>query len=182
MKRSYFPYFILVFVISILANWAVQMIYYYYMILQNPQAFNGVRTLFDYQTGFIGDTIIVPLMNTMILFSFLAAKFKLKTRVLFSGVLVGFFGDVLLHFMQGELKLTNWSMPKPFEWNFVSYWHMISFFFQLTYITLFFILLFEHKSRNVKKGPLIFAITTVLSLMILFIALFLQDYRGLLTI
>lgn len=179
MKRSYIKYLAIVYLVTFAADWLVQMIYYYYESSVNPHAFFGLRTLYDYQTGFIGDTIIVPIMNVMILFTFLVARFKPSIRALSTGALIGFLCDLFVHFMQGELKLVNWSMPKPFEWNTVSYWHMVSFFFQLTFIALFFILLVGKKPKRAKHTQLFVGITSVLALMVVFIAMFWHDYHNL---
>jgi hypothetical protein len=170
-------YLALTIVISLTFNWFVQLFYYMYEININPQAFAGVKTLFDYQTGIIGDVLLLPIINMLILFVFISLPKDVK-KLPFLGVAVaGALGDFFMHFMQGHLKLTNWSMPHPFEWNFVTYWHMFSLFFQLGFIFAFFYLMVCYW-RDLKKDPWVMdSAAGVISLLLVFIILFMHDYN-----
>ncbi len=172
-------YLALVIIISLIFNWFVQLFYYLYQTSINPQVFAGVKTLFDYQTGVIGDVLILPVTNMLIIFVFLQLPKDAK-RLPFLGVFgFGALTDFLMHYMQGRLGLINWSMPKPFQWDFVSYWHMISLFFQLSYLFAFFYLVIRYR-KDLKHGPWVKdAVAGVFSLLILFIILFLHDYNWL---
>ena len=171
--RAVSPY-ILVMFISLLANWMVQLGYYEYTIRTNPLAFTGERTLLDYKTGIIGDVIVIPLMNAAILYVLLQLK-PTFNRVHYVGLAAcGLAADALLHFMQGTLKLANWSMPVPFNWDFVGYWHMFSFFFQISFVFLFFYLAYQSWLRRDVKA--LRATCIVIVLILTFLVLFMYDY------
>src|SRR5579862_4748841 len=67
------PYGLIV-LASITANWFVQLGYYLYMVHRNPLAFRGARTLLDYTTGYVGDLVLVPLLNVTILYILLRLR------------------------------------------------------------------------------------------------------------
>jgi len=170
-------YLALTLVISLVFNWFIQLFYYMYEIRINPDAFAGVKTLFDYQTGIIGDVLLLPIINMLILFVFLNLPKEVKKLPILGISVVGALGDFFMHYMQGHLKLTNWSMPIPFHWNFVTYWHMVSLFFQLSFIFAFFYLLFRYP-KSFKTDPWVLdSAAGVISLLLVFIILFMHDYN-----
>jgi hypothetical protein len=172
-------YLALALVVSLTFNWFVQLFYYLYMINTNPGVFSGVKTLFDYQTGIIGDVLILPIVNMLIIFVFLSLPKDVKKLPLLGIVVAGGLGDFLMHYLQGKLGLVNWSMPTPFEWNFVTHWHMISLFFQLSWLFAFFYLVVRY--RKDLRGQLWVrdAVAGVFTLLLLFLILFLHDYNWL---
>lgn len=87
--------------------------------------------------------------------------------------------DIAAHYVQGRLKLVNWSMPKPFKWNFAGYWHMISFPFQIGYILLFFNILIMNIDIVMSEVVIRYALYSVLGLMIVFILLYCRDNKWL---
>lgn len=170
---SIWPYVLVAFV-SLTCNWFAQLAYYEIVIHHNALAFSGEQTLFDYKTGIIGDVLLLPIINAGILYVLLHRRPILTRFPYVSAILVGLFVDGLLNFLQGFLKLTNWSMPKPYEWDFVSYWHMASFLLQISFVLLFFYTVMRPgkvlnlKVRRITEG--------ILGLMSVFVLLFLYDY------
>jgi hypothetical protein len=164
----------LIICVSLIFDWFIQLTYYIVVTHHNPSAFSGQRTLFDYKTGIIGDVLLVPITNAAILYVLLHAQPKLTKRAYAIVAILGLFTDITLHFMQGYLKLENWSMPKPYEWNFVSYWHMVSFLLQISFIILFFYIAIT-SGRTFTPKVRWAALCAFLS-MGTFIALFLYDY------
>jgi hypothetical protein len=165
---------------SMIADWFVQLSYYLYETSRNPHIFNGERTLMDYRTGFIGDLILLPIMNAVIFYVLLHSTQKLKRVHLLHVAFLGLAADILLHFFQGYLQLTNWSMPRPYQWDFVSYWHMVSFFFQISFVILFVYIAVRRLSASDRR--VVMASYCVVAMMGLFVLLFLQDYVPLHTI
>lgn len=173
-RHPYARYYVLIVCISLLFNWFIQLAYFLYRTHINPHAFAGERTLLDYTTGVIGDVVIVPLINVTILYIALHTPVRLSRKLVLwiagSSLLI----DIATHFFQGYLRLTNWSMPKPFEWDFVSYWHMISYFFQMSFIVLFLYLVAQGAFR--RGAGILHATRAVFALMATFVVLFVWDY------
>lgn len=167
-------YYVAIILVSLIANWFVQLGYYLYETSRNPLVFHGERTLMDYKTGFIGDLVLIPIMNAVILYIILKSKSNLVRLHLYHVALCGLLADILLHFFQGYLRLTNWSMPRPFQWDFVSYWHMVSFFFQISFVILFVYVTIRRLAIDDKR--VLMATYVVFGMMGLFVLLFLQDY------
>lgn len=169
-----FPYIVII-TLSLINNWGVQLGYYIYRKAKDPDAFWGQRTLLQYYTGYIGDVIIVPLINILIYYFMVNIGYKPR---LFE--LVGAYGaalvlDFFTHFYQGKTKMTNWSMPRPFRWNFAGYWHMISFPIQISYLLLFLWLLVHNGMRVLSDGKLVATTIGVIALMWMFLILYRID-------
>lgn len=182
MKYKLIFYLLLILALSFIANWGVQLSYYYFTIAQNPLAFNGLKTLLDYQSGVIGDTLLLPIMNDLMFYCLFSLKLTLKKLPFIKIAILSLAADFLIHTLQGALGLTNWSMPKPFQWNLVSYWHMITLFLQLFLIFLFFYSVFRYSREMSVNRRINNAGLAALVLFLIFLVLFLHDYSWLLGI
>lgn len=176
----------MVVLVSLTMNWFIQLGYYFWRKHQNPKAFAGQRTLLNYYTGFLGDGVVVPLINVLIFYIIVSMGQREGIGMIgaiggIKGVslafTVGLMVDILAHYLQGKLKLTNWSMPRPFHWNFAGYWHMISFSIQLGYLALFFWIIWTKWVMISSDSGLALAAIEILSLMVVFILLYAKDNR-----
>lgn len=160
--------------ISLVFNWCMQFGYYLIAKHKNKHAFEGQKTLLAYTSGYIGDAIVLPIMNCFIVYLFLTYGIHLtQTEYIVIGI-IGLTSDILLHFFHGHLKLTNWSMPQPFSWNFAGKWHMFSFFFQISFVYLFFYWFIKNFSYvSIRNAHATYA---VFGCVIVFLLLFLFDY------
>lgn len=179
MKSRLIFYLLLIFALSFIANWGIQLSYYYFTIAQNPLAFNGLKTLMNYQTGVIGDALLLPIMNDLMFYCLFSLKLNFKKLPLLKIAIISLSVDLLIHALQGTLEITNWSMPKPFQWNLVSYWHMISLFFQLLLIFLFFYSVFRYSREIEAKRRINNTALVALVLFLIFLVLFIHDYSWL---
>ena len=161
--------------LSLILNWLVQLAYYLYKVGKNPKAFGSHRTLLDYYTGYIGDGIILPIINVLIFFLLRSLNFPLDNLIIGISVGMGIAANVLVHYFQGKKELTNWSMPKPFDWNFAGKWHMISFPIQASYIGIFINTLLLRNELINGRGQMLL-ILAVFALFFLFIILLIKDY------
>lgn len=179
MSKATIFYLLAVFIVSFMADFGFQLGYYYLSVKSNPQAFVGVKTLWDYKTGFIGDMLLLPVINCLIVYIFLTLKITFKKRTIMVLALLSLLGDFLIHALQGVLNLTNWSMPKPFLWNPVSLWHMISFFFQILFILSFFYAAFAKRDAIGLSSRAHRAGIAASLLILVFLVMFFFDYRRL---
>lgn len=166
---------ILIIIASLILDWLMQLSFYFYTINQNPLAFQGQKTLLEYLTGVIGDGVIAPIINVLVFVFFTTIHLKPQKKTIVKMFILALITDILVHFFQGAFSLTNWSMPKPFAWNFAGYWHMISLPIQMTYLYYFFYTMVV-KWKEVKKNVVLKrSITAVFGLMLLFVVLFFFD-------
>ena len=179
MVRKYYIYYILVFLGSLFTDWIIQFTYYIYKVSLDPGAFRGVKTLFDYNSGIIGDSLLLPSINVLILYLIYSLPVRLKRSLLIKIGFLGVLGDILINYFQGKLNLINWSMPTPFRWSFIGYSHMATFFLQWSYILIFFYILLAHLSQIRKNRQLSEATIAASVLLLIFFVLFLNDYNWL---
>lgn len=179
MNRKLIFYSLVIAVLTYIANWGIQLTFYYFTITKDPLAFNGFKTLLNYQTGIVGDSLLLPLMNSLIFYILVSLRLKAGQLPIWRIAFVSLGSDFLIHFLQGALQITNWSMPKPFQWSFVSFWHMITLFFQLFLVFLFIYCIFHYnKQINLNKKLNLLALLAAL-LLLAFLALFIYDYHWL---
>ncbi len=162
--------------ISLTANWFVQFAYYFYKKRCDPNAFKFERTLLNYYTGYIGDGMILPVLNVLIYLLLVSINFKPGALLVIFSLAIGVLTDIVIHYFQGKKALTNWSMSKPFKWNFAGYWHMVSFPVQIAYISLFFITLVSDFQQIIKNPASILFVLGAFGLMAFFVFLFIIDY------
>lgn len=175
MKLSIIGY-LLIYLSSLSLNWLVQLGYYLYCKQKNPRAFAGQKTLLNYYTGFIGDGIVVPLINTLIYTFILNSSFRPSLLTILSAIAIGLGLDILAHYIQGRFKMVNWSMPKPFDWNFAGRWHMISLPIQMGYITLSAFAFWESRGSVFVARTLYLPLLGIILLCALFCFMFAKDY------
>lgn len=166
----------LIFIFSLTLSWLVQLGYYLYCKQKDPKAFTGQKTLLDYYTGYIGDGIIVPLINTLIYILILNSSFRPSFLTILSAIAIGLGLDILAHYVQGRFKLVNWSMPRPFNWNFAGKWHMISFPIQMGYMALSVFAFWESRGLVFVARTLYLPLLGIVLLCALFFAMFAKDY------
>ncbi len=169
--------YVLILIASFVLSYGVQLSYYIWEKRENPRAFVGQKTLLDYYTGWLGDGFIVPLINVLIYYVTVKMGYKLTPNDLLWAVGCALVLDFLTHFIQGKVKMTNWSMPHPFRWNFAGYWHMVSFPIQTTYLLLFFRLIVHNVRRLVDSWSVLAAIAGIFALMATFLVLYHFDNR-----
>lgn len=166
---------IVIIIISLVFNWLVQLVYYLYKIRKNPKAFGSHRTLLNYYTGYIGDGIILPIINVLIFFLLRSLQFPLDNLIIGLSVGMGILANFAVHHFQAKRELTNWSMPEPYRWNFAGKWHMISFPIQASYLGIFINTIFL-KNEMVDSRGQILLIFAVFGLFFIFLLLFIKDY------
>lgn len=186
MNTDFWFILILIAILSLVMNWGVQLSYYLWKKRKNKRTFAGQKTLLDYYTGYIGDGAIVPIINVLIYYVILIISEERKIGViggigggrgLFLALVVGLAIDILAHYLQGKLKLINWSMPRPFRWNFAGYWHMFSFPIQIAYLALFFGTMVSNFSIVLANLSTRLATAAIVGLMLLFCFLYGKDNR-----
>lgn len=175
MQTEFYIGLAVVYLWSTTFNWLVQLGYYCFAKSRNPKAFTGQRTLLDYKTGLIGDGLIVPLVNILIYIVIYNMTYRPSILAILESFLAAAAIDFIVHYFQGRLKMTNWSMPRLYKWNFAGKWHMVSLFFQATYLILFFRLLMERGHQVMAVEPLRNSTLGVFGLMGVFGILWARD-------
>jgi hypothetical protein len=95
------------------------------------------RATLAYRSALIGDSLLLPLVNVLLDRQLDAWGDGLRPGCLrwsrlARALLVGTGLTALLHGYQGAQKLTNWTMPRPWRWNALGYYHAVYMVGQLT--------------------------------------------------
>lgn len=103
------------------------------------------KTVLNFKSAIIGDGLILPVVNGIAAFFLQKQKSEIKKYLpyaFFLGILV----TVYFHIRQGHEGLTNWSMPRPWEWNILGYFHALYMLTVTSFLSLFFLVAFKKKS------------------------------------
>jgi hypothetical protein len=133
------------------------------------------RGTLSFISALVGDGVILPVVNAV-----LAAQLRRWAQPLQLGRLLWALGTgaaftALAHAAQGSLRLVNWSMPRPFAWNWIGWYHALFMWSQSAYL----VYGIQAAVRRWRAGHRdIFGLVGVVSSgIILFAALLAYDYR-----
>ena len=100
------------------------------------------RATLAYRSALVGDSLLLPLVNVLLDRQLDAWGDGLRPGCLrrdrlVRALLVGMGLTALFHGYQGAHKLTNWTMPRPWRWNALGYYHAVYMAGQLTLLAYF---------------------------------------------
>lgn len=146
----------------------------YLLFIQSPLVLQ-FRSSLLYISSIFGDGIILPIVN-MIAVSFLFKNQKLMRRLTISlGLLLGLIVTSYFHISQAVQGLVNWSMPRPWEWNFLGAWHALYMFGVASLLCLFYIVFILNFKKQKKLHKEVLLVTVGI---IFFLILLRLDYRN----
>jgi hypothetical protein len=88
------------------------------------------RGTLQYRSALVGDAALLPLVNVMLVGQLeawdedLRHVHKRRGRLI-RALLAGIGITAVFHIYQGAQKLTNWTMPRPWRWNALGYYHAL---------------------------------------------------------
>lgn len=110
-------------VVTWLLCFGYQLVFYWFYQLNGSYLIHHYDTVLSYYSGVIGDGVIVPVVNIVVVMLLREVKVKvISTRVAIA-VGLGLVLTVLAHWAQANFDLTNWSMPTPYHWSLVGRFH-----------------------------------------------------------
>lgn len=109
------------------------------------------RPTLTFRSAIFGDGVILPVVNCIMMDSFRRWKPRLGPSSLIP-IVGGSLVSLLFHFQQGRGGLVNWTMPRPWRWNMLGYYHFVYMSSQFTYMLLYFTQLAGHW-RQGNVGP-----------------------------
>ena len=100
------------------------------------------RATLAYRSALVGDSLLLPLVNVLLDRQLEAwgdglRPGDLKRGRLTRALLIGMGLTALCHGYQGAQKLTNWTMPRPWRWNALGYYHAVYMAGQFTLLAYF---------------------------------------------
>jgi len=117
-----------------------------------------LRSSLMFVSSILGDGIILPIVNMLIVSSLIKNKEFISRLIVALSLFCGLIITLYFHITQAVQGLVNWTMPKPWEWNFLGVWHALYMFAVGSLISLFYIVLvisIAKRKRFAKEGALV---------------------------
>jgi len=146
-----------------------------YLLSINSPLVLQFRSSLMYISSIFGDGMILPIVNMLIVSSLIKNQEFISRLIVFLSLFFGLIITLYFHITQALHGLVNWSMPKPWEWNFLGAWHTLYMLIVTSLISLFYIVLI----LNFKKQKKLHREAVLITLgIILFLVLLKVDYIG----
>jgi len=100
-----------------------------------------LRSSLMFVSSILGDGIILPIVNMLIVSSLIKNKELISRLIVAISLFCGLIITLYFHVIQAVQGLINWTMPKPWEWNFLGVWHALYMLALTSLISLFYIVL-----------------------------------------
>jgi hypothetical protein len=81
------------------------------------------RGSLNYVSSIVGDGVLLPLMNMVIVSFLIAHRVRIDSTTLTIAVSLGVAVTVYFHVVQAVRGLVNWTMPRPWRWNALGAFH-----------------------------------------------------------
>jgi len=140
-----------------------------YLLTINSPLILQFRSSLMFVSSIIGDGIILPIVNMLIVSSFFKNSILINRVTVILALLFGLSITLYFHIAQALQGLVNWTMPKPWEWNFLGVWHALYMFIVSSLISLFYIvlMLIIAKYKRLTKEAVLVTLGIVLFLILL---------------
>jgi hypothetical protein len=110
-----------------------------WMMIAGNDLIEKYRPTLTFRSAWIGDGLILPLVNVLMIKALNRWRPSLNSKTLVVPVVGGSLVALLFHIAQGRGALVNWTMPQPWRWNLLGYYHFIfmstQFAFMLLYLS-----------------------------------------------
>ena len=151
---------------------------FYLLAINSPLVLN-FRGSLTFISSIFGDGIILPIINMMAVSFLLNNKEFVSKLNIILGLIFGVLITIYSHIVQGIEGLVNWSMPAPWQWNVLGFWHMIYMFLVASLLSSYFIAMIRYIKKNGKihKEFIVVVLGVVIFLMLLKFDYDLVDFK-----
>lgn len=121
----------------------------YLLAIKSPLVLN-FRGSLNFISSIFGDGIILPIVNMLVVAFLLENRKFVNKLTIILGLISGLLITIYFHAVQGMGRLANWSMPTPWHWNFLGFWHAVYMLSVTSLLSLYFIVFVKHIKKNHK--------------------------------
>jgi hypothetical protein len=108
-----------------------------WMLLTRHPLIKKHRPTLTFRSAIFGDGLILPFVNVIMMKSLQRWRPGLSARTAALPILGGAIISLMFHIGQARGGLVNWTMPKPWRWNLLGYYHFIYMSAQFSYMLLY---------------------------------------------
>lgn len=116
-------------------SFGVQAIFFLSFKLSGSKLIKKEKTVFNYLSGVIGDSTLIPLTNIFAIQTLIYTQTYLNNFPFWIlAIIIGFAITFISHYYQQKSNLTTWTMPKAGEWNILGLYHAIFMFSETSFL------------------------------------------------
>lgn len=141
---------------------------FYLLVIGSPLVLH-YRTVLSYKSAILGDGIILPVINMIIMGFLLERREYLTKRIARMALVSGLAITAYFHINQAMQGIINWAMPTPWHWNGIGLWHAVYMFSVTSFLSLFYLVSIRFIAREKELPRQVFIVT--LGIIIFFILL-----------
>lgn len=109
-----------------------------WMLLTKNPLIKQYRPTLTFRSAIFGDGVILPFVNVIMMKSLERWNPRLSARTALLPIAGGSAISLMFHVGQGRGGLVNWTMPAPWRWNLLGYYHFVYMATQFSYMLLYF--------------------------------------------
>lgn len=95
------------------------------------------RATLGYQSAVFGDGMLIPMVNVIIASLLLDWRRSIRLRSFLPALALSALVTGTVHWYQASRGLVNWTMPQPYHWTVVGYYHAAFMFGELSLVAYF---------------------------------------------
>jgi len=115
-----------------------------WMLITKNDLIKKHRPTLTFRSAIFGDGLILPFINVLMMKSLRRWRPLVDSPTSLVPILGGPAISLLFHVQQGNGGLVNWTMPNPWRWNLLGYYHFVYMSTQFSYMLLFLTQLLTH--------------------------------------
>jgi hypothetical protein len=146
------------------------------MLLTGSDLIKKHRPTLTFKSAIIGDGVILPFINVLMMRAFKRWKPSLSARTALTPVVGGSLISLAFHIAQGRGGMVNWTMTKPWRWNLLGYYHFVYMATQFSYMLLYLTQLAGRWPKGDVEGSDKRDLALILANLVAFAALLQWDY------
>ena len=146
------------------------------MILTKDPIIKKHKATLSFVSAWIGDGVLLPIINVLMMMAFRRWHVQVGRR---NGAvaLAGGMGIMsAFQIAQGLQGMTNYTMPKPWRWTWLGYYHMLYMGSQFTYMLFYFIALYHAWQKGQVTAAQKRDLAAIAGMIALFAGLLQYDY------
>ena len=129
-----------------------------------------------FASAWIGDGILLPIINVLMMSAFRRWGTRLGRRNSAVALLGGFGLMAVFQVVQATQSMTNYTMPAPWQWTWLGYYHMLYMGSQFSFMGFYFIALYHAWQQGHLSAPQQRHLLAITGMILLFAVLLQTDY------
>ena len=147
-----------------------------WMMMTDHHLIKKHRPTLTFRSAIIGDGILLPIISVLMMKSLVKWKPSGASIAAMASVVGGSSIALAFHVAQGRGGLVNWTMTRPWRWNWLGYYHFIYMSTQFAYMLLYAWLFAEHVGENEVSASQKRDLAIIAGCLVLFGGLLATDY------